>query len=797
MTDYILSLDKIQQKFIDPETNEQIDLPEAFGLGANPLKKQAPTVEREVKDLGNINASTNALSTAYKFDDGNYGEEKYSYQIQPGDTLTKIAREAQMTVKELLRLNQGNPAIKTADLIYAGGNINLSKKVKSKSDIINYDTKPPAILTEEGDVSRIMYELAEKYDVPFELVMAVGQKESGLNPYTVAGDAGTALGLMQVRGLALKDVNEHYGLNITRDQQNPKSKNYDLKKSIESGVAYLALQKEKYGAKTDEEMLAQYNGGPTGMKKKAARDYASSVLGLMKDVKPFDFGAKFTSGDRTPMGEIDSFGVGVDNTVREIKNANLPNVDFSLLESAASYVKGKMPELNVSFTGDDLIGSVQEAVDIDALKLESTTKNTLSKISKTISEYSDTPAMLKKKLAEAKQALTNLENGLTSFKDKFVEGAGEVTDKTLEALGSGASAESGGVGFSGQGEFKPDLSGAAKSILNKIKGAGESVKEFFTVDPDKLIDLDGKGTMATRKEVAEAYKKGDILLGELINKKQKKERPVDEKLGVDLGNVKAAGFSLPKLDFLFNKADASTPQNNEIDAGLMLDKDLDKKGVFDILDKGWDSILDYVPPNVRLYANDLLVPEFLKGKNQFTESSLSDNYKNLLGQIAMEVIKNKSDTVGKGSTATIEYADYKTDKSLKTDDPYADVRYGQKGGIDVSDKRFNLKTSFGQADATINDKGELIITDRFNFNDAEDAQSVTELLHMISEIGGAAYRGEGYNFVRKIGKWYGSGEGKGQFVNINLGDYRQYLNEGALDEVKLPEPKPKGLGAKS
>ena len=106
----------------------------------------------------------------------------------------------------------------------------------------------------------------------------------------------------------------------------------------------------------------------------------------------------------------------------------------------------------------------------------------------------------------------------------------------------------------------------------------------------------------------------------------------------------------------------------------MLDKDLDKKGVFDILDKGWDSILDYVPPNVRLYANDLLVPEFLKGKNQFTESSLSDNYKNLLGQIAMEVIKNKSDTVGKGSTATIEYADYKTDKSLKTDDPYADVR---------------------------------------------------------------------------------------------------------------------------
>jgi hypothetical protein len=191
------------------------------------------------------------------------------------------------------------------------------------------------------------------------------------------------------------------------------------------------------------------------------------------------------------------------------------------------------------------------------------------------------------------------------------------------------------------------------------------------------------------------------------------------------------------------------------------------------------------------------VPEFLKGMNQFTESSLSDNYKSLLGQIAMEVIKNKSDKVGKGSTATIEYADYKTDKSLETDDPYADVRYDQTDSIDLSDKRFNLKTSFGQADATINEKGELIITDRFNFNDAKDAQSVTELLHMVSEIGGAALRNEKYNLVRKVGKWYGSGEGKGQFVNINLGDYRQYLNEGALDEVKLPEPRPKGLMEKS
>ena len=50
MTDYILSLDEIQKKFIDPETKEKKDLPEAFGLGANPLKKKAPTVEKEVTE---------------------------------------------------------------------------------------------------------------------------------------------------------------------------------------------------------------------------------------------------------------------------------------------------------------------------------------------------------------------------------------------------------------------------------------------------------------------------------------------------------------------------------------------------------------------------------------------------------------------------------------------------------------------------------------------------------------------------------------------------------------------------
>ena len=747
--DYLNSLKQLTENFLsdyfDKDKEEDKNVKESLGIGAK--QTNAPTAEVQVEQLadnknvgGTSKVVANALATAYDNDDGEYETEEYDYQIQSGDTLTQIARRANMTIKELLKLNEDNPAIKTKDLIYAGGNIKLSRPVKTKEDIINFDTKPPAILTKESNVDRILYEMSEKYNLPFELVKAVGIKESGLNPFTSAGDAGTALGLMQVRGLALKDVNNEYGLNITREQQNPKSKEYDIRKSIESGVAYLALQRDRYGADPTDyyRMLAQYNGGPTGLKKAQAKKYAESVLNTMKTVKPFDFDADTMRADRTPPSEKDSFAVEMDNLSNEVEASGVAGVDFKLLKSATDYVKG------VSL--DNLLVSKADAMfvnpaDVEALKLTDTTKNEIQSTIKEIDEIEqknlssmETKLQLREKLDNLKVAIENMSTNL-----------GEVKDQTLQAMGSGGSAQSGMLGL-GE-EFRPNVD---LSFLNPFK-------------KDKGVE----------------------------------EKTVDQKRGVDLGNIKTAGFSLPKLDFLFNKAEASTPKDNEIDASLMLDKDLNKEGVFDILNKGWDSVLDYVPPNVRLYANDLLVPEFLKGMNQFTESSLSDNYKSLLGQIAMEVIKNKSDKVGKGSTATIEYADYKTDKSLETDDPYADVRYDQTDSIDLSDKRFNLKTSFGQADATINEKGELIITDRFNFNDAKDAQSVTELLHMVSEIGGAALRNEKYNLVRKVGKWYGSGEGKGQFVNINLGDYRQYLNEGALDEVKLPEPKPKGLMEKS
>lgn len=747
--DYLNSLKQLTENFLsdyfDGDKEEDQSVKESLGIGAK--KTNAPTAKAQVTNLadnknveGTSRVVANALATAYDNDDGDYATEEYDYQIQSGDTLTQIAQKANMTIKQLLKLNEDNPAIKTRDLIYAGGNIKLSRPVKTKEDIINFDTKPPAILTKESNVDRILYEMSDKYNLPFELVKAVGIKESGLDPFTAAGDAGTALGLMQVRGLALKDVNQEYGLNITREQQNPKSKEYDIRKSIESGVAYLALQRDKYGAEPTDyyRMLAQYNGGPTGLKKAQAKKYAESVLGNMKNVKPFDFDADTMRADRTPPNEKDSFAVEMDNLSNEVEASGVAGVDFKLLKSATDYVKGVSLD-NLLVSKADAMFATPEMM--ESVKLTDTTKNEIQSTIKEIDQIEqknlssmETKLQLREKLDNLKVAIENMSTNL-----------GEVKDQTLQALGSGGSAQSGMIGLGG--EFKPNVD---LSFLNPFK----------------------------KKEGVE-------------------ERTVDEKRG-----VVTAGFSLPSLDNLFGKAQASTPKDNQIDSSLVLDKNLDEKGIADILKNGWDSVLDYVPPNVRLFATDVLASEKIKDNYKFTEKMLSKDYKNILADIAVDMLRRDNNLEGNagiktGMTAKIGYDDWKTQRDLETGDKYSDVRYDSTEDLALSDKRFNLKTSFGQADVKINEDGDLIITDRFNFNDAQKVTSVAQLMNMIKEIGGAAYRGEDYNLVRKIGKWFGSPDGEGQFVEINLGNYEKFLKRGALDEVKLPEPKPKGLMEKS
>ncbi len=213
---------------------------------------------------------------------------------------------------------------------------------------------------------------------------------------------------------------------------------------------------------------------------------------------------------------------------------------------------------------------------------------------------------------------------------------------------------------------------------------------------------------------------------------------------------------------LFSSAEAAIPDNKQEltkDASKFTDKTLTEKDFKETEKFGWRKVVNMIPPNVRLMVNDVFKQSTgSKFDKVFTEQNLNPEYTSVLKDIALDVLS-------KGKT-NIEYADY---KSVEGDNAYADVNYTTKGLPDISNKRFNLKTSLGQATIKVDNQGNLIIVDKFNFNDSDSIDSVSDFYQMAKEIGGSALQGEGYNFVRKIGKWFGSPEGEGQNVRINLG----------------------------
>ena len=213
---------------------------------------------------------------------------------------------------------------------------------------------------------------------------------------------------------------------------------------------------------------------------------------------------------------------------------------------------------------------------------------------------------------------------------------------------------------------------------------------------------------------------------------------------------------------LFSTAEAAIPEDKqeiEVNTKKFLEKDIKPKDAVEANKFGFQKVINMIPPNVRLVVNDVFT-QSTGGKfdKVFTEKNLNKDYKTLLKSIALDVLSQ-------GKT-NIEYADY---KSVDGDNAYADVSYTAKGIPDVTDKRFNLKTALGQAEIKIDRNGNLVIVDRFNFNDSEDINSFTDFYQMVKEIGGSALQGEGYNLVRKVAKWFGSPEGEGQNVRINLG----------------------------
>jgi len=130
---------------------------------------------------------------------------------------------------------------------------------------------------------------------------------------------------------------------------------------------------------------------------------------------------------------------------------------------------------------------------------------------------------------------------------------------------------------------------------------------------------------------------------------------------------------------------------------------------------------------------------------------------------------------GKNSGA-VTYTDPKGKKNDYTQGT-ADVAWKSDNlNVSGSDSENVVKTTLGQFNWHLNKQGELIVEDKYNFNDAQKYREMypeasDRAMHMASLIKQASTGGETgwYGVVRRFAALYGSAEGEGANFKINLG----------------------------
>ena len=159
-----------------------------------------------------------------------------------------------------------------------------------------------------------------------------------------------------------------------------------------------------------------------------------------------------------------------------------------------------------------------------------------------------------------------------------------------------------------------------------------------------------------------------------------------------------------------------------------------------------------IPPNMRQFAYDIS-----GGKKDFTEDDLSISDQELFREIISKAAAEGRDY--------IDYGDYGIDSFNR---PFME---------NITDPRYNLKTLVGRGNFNVDDAGNLILTDTYDFN-VNDPLSGSEYAvnkdagfgEIASDLFSRAKEKGIYNALRTAGSYFGSGPGEGSNVKINLGD---------------------------
>lgn len=168
-----------------------------------------------------------------------------------------------------------------------------------------------------------------------------------------------------------------------------------------------------------------------------------------------------------------------------------------------------------------------------------------------------------------------------------------------------------------------------------------------------------------------------------------------------------------------------------------------------------------LPSNIRQLLYDINPLSRFKrkiniGLDDFTEADLTPKELEALQNIARNNLANNK--------KIIEYDDYQTSNTS-----YGDVGGGSRTGISkvvdkFNDPYYSMKTLVGQGTITTNDRGETVIVDRYNFNE-DNPNSIKDY----AIKAGLVAKDPFYQAPRQVASIYGSDEGEGSYVRLNLG----------------------------
>ena len=161
------------------------------------------------------------------------------YRVHAGDTLTGIASRYRSTIWTLARVN----SIRNVNLIFVGqqlcmpyrlssgkggsGNTGGTGGLMSNGAVLWYDYHA-LDWSSRGQVASMLRQVAARYGLPANLLLAIAWQESGWNQHVIAWDGG--IGVMQLMPYTAMGINAGTGI-----RRNP----YHLWDNINLGATYL------------------------------------------------------------------------------------------------------------------------------------------------------------------------------------------------------------------------------------------------------------------------------------------------------------------------------------------------------------------------------------------------------------------------------------------------------------------------------------------------------------------------------------------------------------------------------